>query len=197
VLSIEDKNRKKIKKNMKIEDLMIECSVEQTELAELLENRLIAIRNKNRRQNAKKIIEQNAHRRETVTRFRGVNFVNDSISASVNATYFCMKMISTDIVWIAGGDDHQTNYQELASLVSQKVKVLVCIGKDNTHLIETFGQYIPIIYQCKNMDEAVRKAFYAANQGNTVLLSTASPCDSQFKNYQVRGNAFKYAVAQL
>jgi len=182
---------------MRFEDLIIERSVVRTEEAEILENKLIAIRNSNRRQNAKKVIEQDSHRRESVTRFRGVNFVNDSVSENINATYFCLKTISTNIVWIAGGNDSEVNYQELIHLVSQKVKALVCIGKDNTRLIEAFGQYIPTIYQCRDMEEAVRRAFYAANQGDTVLLSPASPCGNQFKNYQARGNAFKYAVAQL
>ena len=182
---------------MRLEDLMIESPAVQTEEAEILENRLVAIRNRNRRENAQKVIEQDAHKRETVTRFRGVNFVNDSKSENINATYFCLKTISTDIVWIAGGNDSGINYQELEGLVSQKVKVLICIGKDNARLINSFKQYIAVIYQCKDMEEAVRRAFYAAKQGDTVLLSAAAPCDRYFENYQERGNAFKRAIAQL
>ena len=184
-------------KDMKFEDLTVERPWAMVEQAEVLENRLVAIRNKDRVQNAQKMIEQDAHKREYVTRFRGVNFVDDSKSETVNATYFSLETVSSSIVWIAGGDDKQTNYEELSSPVSQRVKALVCIGKDNTCLMKTFKSQIPIIYQCGNMDEAVRKAFYAAKQGDTVLLSTAAPCDNRFKNYLERGEAFKKAIAQL
>ena len=190
---------------MKFEDLMIERSIDRAEEAEILENRFIAIRNRDRLQNAQKVIEQNAqkafeqnaHRKETITRFRGVYFVNDSKSENINSTYFCMNTVGSNVVWIAGGNDAQVNYQELVSLASQKVKALICIGNNNTRLVETFEQHIPIIFQCNDMEEAVRKAFYAAQQGDTVLLSTASPCDNRFENYQERGNAFKKAIAQL
>jgi UDP-N-acetylmuramoylalanine--D-glutamate ligase len=182
---------------MKFEDLMIDRSQAMAEQAEILENRLIAIRNRDRQQNAARVIEQDMHRREAVTRFQGVNFINDSKSESINATYFSLKTISNDIVWIAGGRDEQTNYRELADLVSQKVKALICIGKDNTRLIDAFADIVPLIYQCNDMEEAVRRAFYAAKQGDTVLLSAASPCDNNFENYQERGNAFKKAIAQL
>ena len=182
---------------MKFEDLMIEPKPAMAAQAEILENRLVAIRNRDRQQNAAKIIEQDAHRRESVTRFRGVNFVNDSKSESINATYFCLKTLPADIVWIAGGDDKAINYQELTPLVLEKVKALICIGTDNSRLIESFEQYVQPIYQCRNMEEAVRKAFYAAKQGDTVLLSAASPCGTEFENYQERGNAFKKAIAQL
>jgi UDP-N-acetylmuramoylalanine--D-glutamate ligase len=108
-----------------------------------------------------------------------------------------LNTLTNDIVWIAGGKDELTNYQELVNLVSRRVKALICIGKDNSQLIKTFEPHIPLILQCRNMDEAVRKAFYAAEQGSTVLLSTASPCDNSFEDYQARGNAFKKAIAQL
>jgi len=182
---------------MRFEDLMIERQDAMVEQAEVLENRLIAIRNRNRQENAQRAIEQDLHRREAVTRFRGVKFVNDSKSESVNATYFSLKIITNDIVWIAGGDDRQVNYQELTDLVAQKVKVLVCIGEDNSRLLEAFEPHVPIIYQCSDMEEAVRRAFYAAKQGDTVLLSAASPCDNRFQNYQERGNTFRKAIAQL
>ncbi|MCL2130897.1 MAG: hypothetical protein FWH36_00355 [Lentimicrobiaceae bacterium] len=182
---------------MRFEDLMIDRSEVMAEQAEVLENRLVAVRNRDRQQNASRIIEQDTHRREAVTRFRGVNFVNDAKSESVNATYFSLQTITSDIVWIAGGDDRQANYQELAGLASQKVKALVCIGEDNARLIDAFEQHIPVIYQSDNMEEAVRRAFYAAKQGDTVLLSAASPCGNQFESYQGRGNAFKKAIAQL
>ena len=54
---------------MKFEDLMLERPQVREEQAEILENRLVAIRNRDRQQNVQKIIEQDAHRRETVTRF--------------------------------------------------------------------------------------------------------------------------------
>ena len=203
------------------EQTIVEQSI--TEQAVLLENRMIAVRTLERRrivekldnfnnvENPKKLdymellgltvktdtFDKMEHRLEHVKQFRGVNFINDSKACSINATYFSLEKMKNDIVWIAGGNDMSINYKELLNSISQKVSTLICIGKNNRKLTETFSDYIPTIREQKNMEDAVRTAFYSTKKGSTVLLSPGCDCDDLYPNYQARGIAFKRAIAQL
>jgi UDP-N-acetylmuramoylalanine--D-glutamate ligase len=64
-------------------------------------------------------------------------------------------------------------------------------------LVETFSDYIPTIREQKNMEDAVRTAFYLTQKGSTILLSPGCSCDELYPDYQARGSAFKTAIAQL
>ena len=43
------------------------------------------------------------------------------------------------MIWIAGGVDKGNDYRDLLPLVDKKVKHLICLGKDNKKLIESFS----------------------------------------------------------
>jgi len=212
-----------MKWKLKFEDLMTDRSETVAEEAALLENRMIAIRTANRREIVRQFdrlgkdekvkrlnledllgiaekvdaFDKEEHRLEHVTQFRGVNFINDSKSCNVNATYFSLEKMKSEVVWIAGGNDVSVNYKELLISISQKVSTLICIGNDNRKLVETFIDYIPTVCERKNMESAVRTAFYSTQKGATVLLSPSCACDELYADYQTRGTAFKRAVAQL
>ncbi len=181
---------------MKFEDLMIDRSQTVAEQAAILENRLIAIRRSNRQEIVNQF-DKEEHRLEHVTLFRGVNFINDSKACTINATYYSFETMKSDIIWMAGGNDSSMNYMELIGHVSQKVKALICIGNNNKTLMKTFVKYIASIQEQKNMEDAVRTAFYSAQKGNIVLLSTGCECDELYTDYQERGTTFKKAIAQL
>jgi UDP-N-acetylmuramoylalanine--D-glutamate ligase len=205
---------------LKFEDLMTDRSQTVADEAAILVNRMIDIRTTNRREIVKELgktekakkfdladlldiaekidkFDKEEHRLEHVTQFSGVNFINDSKACNVNATYFSFEKMKSGVVWIAGGNDVSVNYKELLISISQKVKTLICIGGDNRKLVETFIDYIPAICECKNMEDAVRTAFYSTEKGSTILLSPSCDCDELYTNYQSRGNAFKRAIAQL
>ena len=181
---------------MRFEDLMLDRAETVAEQAAILNNKLIATRRANR-QEIINGFDREEHRLEHVTWFGGVNFINDSKSCTPNATYYSFEAVKNELVWIAGGNDQNLNYMELIGHVSQRVKTLICIGKNNKKLFETFSGIVPNIQEEEDMEDAVRTAFYAAERGNTVLLSTACECDELYPDYQTRGKAFKKAIAQL
>ena len=162
----------------------------------MLENRLIAIRNRNREAMLSKLSNE-THKLETVTIFRGVSFINDAQSENVNSTYYAIEQIKTPIVWIIGSDNSQTDYRKLLPIVSSKVRALVCFGTQNERLIEIFKGYIPLVIECSDINTAVREAFYASQKEGVVMFSAACPCGQLYADYQQRGEAFKNAVAQL
>jgi UDP-N-acetylmuramoylalanine--D-glutamate ligase len=61
-------------------------------------------------------------------------------------------------VWIVGGVDKGNDYNELMSLVREKVKAIVCLGVDNKKIIDVFGNVVDVVLEVTNMDDAVRMA---------------------------------------
>jgi UDP-N-acetylmuramoylalanine--D-glutamate ligase len=100
-------------------------------------------------------------------------------------------------VWIAGGQDKGNDYSQLQALVQQKVKAIVCLGKDNSKLHEAFGDLVETIEDASSAKEAVTKAYHLAKKGEIVLLSPACASFDLFDNYQDRGDQFKNAVREL
>lgn len=137
------------------------------------------------------------HRLEFILKVGGVEFINDSKATNVNAVYYALESMEHDTVWIVGGEDKGNDYQELMSLVKKKVKAIVCLGVDNTKIIDTFSDVIPQIAEAKSMEEAVKKAYAFAKKGDTVLLSPACASYDLFQSYEDRGNQFKNEVKKL
>jgi UDP-N-acetylmuramoylalanine--D-glutamate ligase len=100
-------------------------------------------------------------------------------------------------VWIVGGVDKGNDYSELEALVKSKVKAIVCLGLDNSKIIEAFADHVQQIVETKSANEAVLAAFQLAKKNETVLLSPACASFDLFKSYEDRGNQFKQAVRSL
>lgn len=137
------------------------------------------------------------HRLESVIMVAGINFINDSKATNVNSTWYALECQKTDVIWIAGGIDKGNDYSELSSVVREKVKAIVCLGKDNSKIIDAFTDMVPTIVETTSMEEAVRSAYYLAHKGDTVLLSPACASFDLFRNYEDRGRQFKMAVRNL
>ncbi|MGD0341738.1 MAG: UDP-N-acetylmuramoyl-L-alanine--D-glutamate ligase [Bacteroidales bacterium] len=137
------------------------------------------------------------HRLEPVIKVSGINFINDSKATNVNSTWYALECMETDVVWILGGVDKGNDYSELFPVVKQKVKAIVCLGKDNKKIINAFKDKVPTIIETTSMEEAVRSSYYLAKKGETVLLSPCCASFDLFNNYEDRGRQFKAAVRNL
>jgi UDP-N-acetylmuramoylalanine--D-glutamate ligase len=137
------------------------------------------------------------HRLEPVITVCGINFINDSKATNVNSTWYALECMENNIIWIVGGVDKGNDYSELFPIVKKKVKGIVCLGKDNSKIIEAFKDMVPTIVETTSMEEAVRSSYYLAKKGETVLLSPACASFDLFKNYEDRGRQFKQAVRNL
>ncbi|MFO7615711.1 MAG: UDP-N-acetylmuramoyl-L-alanine--D-glutamate ligase, partial [Bacteroidales bacterium] len=113
------------------------------------------------------------HRLEPVIKVHGIEFINDSKATNVNSSWYALETMKTKVVWIAGGVDKGNDYTILYPLIREKVKAIVCLGKDNSRIHESFYNLVDTIVDTDNMDEAVRTAYYLAEQGDAVLLSPA------------------------
>ncbi len=137
------------------------------------------------------------HRLEQVLTINKVQYVNDSKATNVNATYYALESMSSPTVWIVGGVDKGNDYTALFPFVNEKVKAIICLGKDNEALFDAFGNMVDMIIETQYMSEAVKMAYKIATAGEAVLLSPACASFDLFENYEDRGQQFKAAVRQL
>ena len=137
------------------------------------------------------------HRLEHVLTIQKVKYVNDSKATNVNAVYYALDSMKSSTVWIVGGVDKGNNYEELLPLVREKVKAIICIGIDNSKIIQSFSPFVEKIVECSKMSDAVKNAYRMADPKDTVLLSPACSSFDLYKNFEDRGTQFKNAVRKL
>ena len=158
--------------------------------------RLVNIRNNSLRESLKGF-KGAPHRLEEVKVVDGVTYVNDSKATNVNSVFYALDTIKTPIVWIVGGQDKGNDYNSLLPYIHEKVRAIVCLGVDNSPIIQSFHNTIGTLVETRSMDEAVKLAQGFAQEGDTVLLSPACASFDLFKNYEERGDLFKAAVQKL
>ncbi len=137
------------------------------------------------------------HRLERFLKVHGIEFINDSKATNINSTWYALESMTQPTVWIVGGIDKGNDYSELYDLVKSKVKAIVCLGVDNSKILEAFRNVGIDMVETQSMEDAVRSAYFLARNGDTVLLSPACASFDLFENYEDRGHQFKHAVREL
>lgn len=168
----------------------------QNSLASGIASRLLEIRKETVRESLSDFVNVE-HRLEFVAKVHGIEFINDSKATNVNSTWFALESMEKPTVWIVGGVDKGNDYSELTELVRERVKAIICLGVDNSKIIEAFTGVVDTIVEAKSAMEAVAYGYRLAKQDETVLLSPACASFDLFENYEERGNLFKEAVRAL
>lgn len=137
------------------------------------------------------------HRLEFVATIRGVEFINDSKGTNLNSVWFALESMTKPTILILGGKDKGNDYNEIMDQVLDKVKAIVCMGKDNNAIIEAFEGKVQNIADTSSAKEAVAAAYALAESGDVVLLSPGCASFDLFENYEDRGRQFKQAVKEL
>ena len=137
------------------------------------------------------------HRLEYVDTIDGVRYINDSKATNVNSCWYALESMGPNTVLILGGKDKGNDYSEIASLVDEKVKAIVAMGKDNTKIVDFFAPRGVKVIDTHSIDEAVAACRDIATDGDTVLLSPCCASFDLFKSYEDRGRQFKDRVRAL
>ncbi len=137
------------------------------------------------------------HRLESVGKVHGISFVNDSKATNVNSTWYALESFQHPVIWIVGGVDKGNDYEMLTKLVADKVKAIVCLGKNNEKIHEAFDNIVETIVDTSTALDAVNMSYQLGVKGDTVLLSPACASFDLFDNYEDRGHQFKAAVRSL
>ena len=137
------------------------------------------------------------HRMCFIRTVKEIDFYNDSKGTNVGATVAGIEGLDRHMVLIAGGLAKGQDLTPLLPAMSKFVKAVVLIGQD-APLFEALlaGSQI-VCEQADDMNQAVNKAFAAAQSGDAVVLSPACASLDMFKNYPHRGQVFIDAVNEL
>ncbi len=160
------------------------------------------------------------HRLELVRVANDVFYYNDSIATAPDRTIAALRTVERPIVLIAGGYDKGIEFDQLAEVIADRVKILVLVGatsrkiaqalydfadmrrvaeaaKTRTETSLSASKQVPSIVFAKTFEEAVACAGRIAQPGEAVLLSPACASFDMFVNFEERGRRFKDLVMRL
>lgn len=142
------------------------------------------------------------HRLEFVREWHGVRWINDSIATAPERTTAAIHSFDEPIVLLLGGRDKNLPWEELATLVHQRVKHLVIFGealeKIKTAIgLPQKGETLVSIQTCGGLQDAVTAASRVAEAGQVVLLSPGGTSYDEFKDFEERGERYRLWVNNL
>lgn len=136
------------------------------------------------------------HAMEPAGEIAGVRFINDSKATAVTAARQAIENLDGPLVVIMGGRFKGGRWEDLAAALRDKARAIVAIGESRAQLRAALGA-VSTIAEADTMRDAVRRAFQAAERGDTVLLAPACASFDMFTDYAERGRVFKQEVAAL
>jgi len=139
-----------------------------------------------------------AHRMEEVGRRGRVLFVNDSKATNADSAAQALACFA-DIFWIAGGKPKTAGIESLRGFFP-RIRKAYLIGEAAQEFAATFGGAVAHEI-AGTLDKAVaaaaRDAEASAAAEPAVLLSPACASFDQYRNFEVRGDAFRALVRAL
>jgi UDP-N-acetylmuramoylalanine--D-glutamate ligase len=139
-----------------------------------------------------------AHRMEQVGRRGNVLFVNDSKGTNADAAAHALSSFS-DIFWIAGGKPKAGGITSLAEYFP-RIRKAYLIGEAAGEFSGTLGNRVAH-EMSQTLDVAVASAARDAEASGladaVVLLSPACASFDQYRNFEIRGGAFRDLVTAL
>jgi UDP-N-acetylmuramoylalanine--D-glutamate ligase len=139
-----------------------------------------------------------AHRTEEIGRRGAVLFVNDSKATNADSAAQALACFA-DIFWIAGGKPKTGGLESLRGYFP-RVRKAYLIGEAASEFAATLGAGVPHEIAGtldKALAAAARDAEGCAATEPVVLLSPACASFDQYRNFEVRGDAFRGLVLAL
>jgi UDP-N-acetylmuramoylalanine--D-glutamate ligase len=136
-----------------------------------------------------------AHRCELIAEDAGLQFINDSKATNVDAALRALSAFD-NIYWIAGGRAKDDALDPVTDYAGQ-IKHAFLIGEAADDMAQTLPG-LGIDCEISGTMEAAFSAAVAAaaGQGGTILLSPACASFDQYRNFEVRGDAFRNLVTR-
>jgi UDP-N-acetylmuramoylalanine--D-glutamate ligase len=148
-----------------------------------------------------------ANRIEFVAERGGVRYYNDSIATSPNRALAALRTFDEPILLIAGGKDKNLPWEEIASEIVRRVRVVAVLGVSAPKILDAIAvaqAAIPVaerrlerIERVASVEDAVRVLVASAQPGEVVLLSPGCASHDMFSGFEERGERFAQAVRAL
>ncbi len=140
-----------------------------------------------------------AHRMETIGTVGHLRYVNDSKATNADAARQALKSYD-NIYWIAGGVSKAGGIKDLEPFFS-KVKKAYLIGEAGPQFKKTLSKAGVSNKVSGSLDLAIlcatKDALNAKGEEAIILLSPACASFDQFKNFEVRGDAFRLKTQEI
>jgi UDP-N-acetylmuramoylalanine--D-glutamate ligase len=143
------------------------------------------------------------HRLQTVAIKNNRTYIDDAIGMTPESTVASVVAVSQNVrpigCLLLGGQDRNYDFGELMKVVANhNIPFLVLFPDTELKMKAALPDYYhPEILETKSMDEAVKFAATHAPEGSVVLLSTAAPSYSLWKDFEDKGNQFQAAITNL
>lgn len=144
-----------------------------------------------------------AHRCQLVSKYKNVQWINDSKATNVGATLAAIEGLAAimspdnNLYVIAGGDGKGADFSPLQSVISKHVAQVYTLGKDGNEVALLANKAQTPNSKVSTIEEAVNALDDIVKSGDIVLLSPACASIDMFKNFAERGNVFVRAVNTL
>jgi UDP-N-acetylmuramoylalanine--D-glutamate ligase len=139
------------------------------------------------------------HRLEEIGRVGRTLFVNDSKATNAESAATALAAFERDVFWILGGRAKQGGIASLASFFPRVARAYL-IGEATGEFAATLAGHVPFA-RCGTLDRAIAAASTDAAASGApepvVLLSPACASFDHYRNFEVRGDAFRALVAAL
>ncbi len=141
------------------------------------------------------------HRQEFFLSFRGINFINDSKSTTIDSSIQALKTFDDNIFLILGGQRKTDDIDDLLPYLKQTHLVLLIGSSVDIFSSILKNNNITNFVKCDTMSVAINIAYDCIINSDlekaTILLSPGCASFDQYKNFIERGNNFKMLVKNL
>ena len=139
------------------------------------------------------------HRLEEVGRIANTLFINDSKATNADSAATALAAFPGDIFWILGGKPKEGGITSLEPFFA-RIRKAFLIGEATEAFAATLSNKVAF-ERCGTLGVAVaaaaREAALLRGKEPVVLLSPACASYDQFRNFELRGDAFRALVAAL
>lgn len=133
------------------------------------------------------------HRLELIGQYRGIRFYDDAISTTPESTIAAIESLREVDTIMLGGEDRGYDFTKLEMTIRHfGIKNIVLFPETGRRMFKQ-DQGLNTLFT-SNMAEAVQFAYKYTTQGKICLLSTASPSYSLWKNFEEKGDQFRFFV---
>ena len=135
------------------------------------------------------------HRLEFVAKINGKDFYNDSKATNPESAIKSLTAFNKCLA-IVGGKDKGLDLDEFIKVLTERAEAVFIIGELSDKIADALkNQNYQNFVKVKDLEKAINAAL-ASPQEIPVILCPASSSFDMFKNFEERGNVFKYLVLQ-
>lgn len=128
---------------------------------------------------------------------QGITFWNDSKGTNALSTLAALKSFKAPVLWIGGGKSKGTQLHIFAKTSAPYIRQGFLLGQTAHELSILLNELRIHTTICKNVQEAIFKAFHTAKSGDTILFSPGFSSFDMFENYIHRAHCFEAGLAEL